>query len=214
MEFYIYHPKNISIAKTFKTNKPMKLTAFMTLILVGFMMACGPSTQISKSWADPSLKDGSLKPFTKILVVAALKDEGSRRIAEDKISAQIKQAAAVPSYSYLTSGDMDQEEVEAKLKKDGFDGVILMRLTDVDKSVSYMPGTAYGGWYGYRYVTPGYYSEDKTLFVETNFYSLLTKKLLCSGTTSTLNPTQFDTTIDEIINAIRTELKMQGLIKS
>ncbi len=185
----------------------------LALSLFGFVVACGPSTQITKSWVDPSLKAGTEKSFTKILVVAALKDEGSRRIAEDKICAQIKNAKAIPSYSYLTSTDTDQEQVEARLKKDGFDGIVLMRLTDVDKSVSYTPGTAYGGWYGYRYATPGYYSEDKTFFVETNFYSLRSNKLLWSGTTSTLNPTQFDRTIDDIITAIRTEMMQQGLIK-
>jgi hypothetical protein len=147
-----------------------------------------------------------------MLVVAALKDESSRRIAEDKIVAAITKVVAVQSYSYLQPTDTDQNLIEEKLKKDGFDGVILMRLVNVDKSVSYTPGTAYGGWYGYRYASPGYYSEDKTFYVETNFYSFEQKKLLWSGTTSTLNPTQLDQTIDDIIKAIRTELISKGLI--
>ncbi len=177
------------------------------------MVSCGPSTQITKSWTDPSWKPGSAVPCKKVLVVASLKDEASRRLAEDKIVAQIKNAVAVASYSYLQPSDTDQKLVEEKLKKDGFDGIILMRLTDVDKSVSYTPGTSYGGWYGYRYATPGYYSEDKTFYVETNFYSLDQNKLMWSGTTSTLNPTQLDKTLDDIILAIKAELYNKGLIK-
>ena len=191
----------------------MKMKVFLQISLIGLMVACSPSTQITKSWTDPSLKPGGTVPFKKVLVVAPLKDESSRRIAEDKIVSQIKKVVAVPSYNYIQPADTDQEKLEEKLKKDGFDGIILMRLTDVNKSVSYTPGTAYGGWYGYRYATPGYYSEDKTFYVETNFYSLDQKKLLWSGTTSTLNPTRLDQTLDEIITAIKNNLIEKGLIK-
>jgi hypothetical protein len=37
--------------------------------------------------------------------------------------------------------------------------------------------------------------------------------MLWSGTTSTLNPTELDQTLDDIIAAIRMELKAEGLIK-
>ncbi|MCX6248341.1 MAG: hypothetical protein NTW10_11465 [Bacteroidetes bacterium] len=190
----------------------MKMKILLPLALIGLMIACGPSTQISKSWTDPSWKPGSVVPFKKVLVIAALKNESSRRIAEDKIVAAIKKIVAVQSYNYIQPTETDQNMLEAKLKKDGFDGLILMRLQDVDKSVSYTPGTSYGGWYGYRHYDPGYYSEDKTFYVETNFYSLDQQKLLWSGTTSTLNPTQVDQTISDIITAIKNELISKGLI--
>jgi hypothetical protein len=63
----------------------MKMKTFLQLSLVGLMIACSPSTQISKTWTDPSWTQGSPAPFKKVLVVAPLKDEASRRIAEDKI---------------------------------------------------------------------------------------------------------------------------------
>ncbi|MCX6244154.1 MAG: hypothetical protein NTU98_05555 [Bacteroidetes bacterium] len=191
----------------------MKMKVFLPLGLIVLMIACSPTTQITKSWTDPSWVPGGVLPFKKVLVVAALKDESSRRLAEDKIVSKVKQVVVVQSYSYLQSTDTDQNKLEEKLKKDGFDGIILVRLTDVDKSVSYTPGTSYGGWYGYRYSSPGYYSEDKTFLVETNFYSLEQKKLMWSGTTSTLNPTQLDQTLDDIITAIRNEMLQKGLIK-
>jgi hypothetical protein len=192
----------------------MKLKLFFPLCLLGLLVACGPSTQISKSWSDPSLTSGSAQNFKKILVVCALKDEASRRTAEDKVAVQIKNIEVVKSYNYLKPEDTDQKQLEERLKNDGFDGIILMHLTDVDKSVSYSPGTSYGGWYGYRYSTPGYFSEDKTFFVETNFYSVNPGKLLWSCTTSTLNPTKLDQTLDDIISSVRIELQKKGLIKS
>ena len=191
----------------------MKRNYYLLMSLFGFLVACSPSTQITKSWTDPAWTASDTALYKKVLVVAPLKDESSRRIAEDKLVASIKKVLAVQSYGYIKSTDTDQNALEERLLKDGFDGIILMRLEDVDKSVSYTPGTSYGGWYGYRYSTPGYYTEDKTFYVETNFYAVEGNKLLWSGTTASLNPSQFDKTLDDIILAIRTELYSKGLIK-
>jgi len=190
----------------------MKLNALLTFSLIGLIFACGPTTKLEKSWADPSF---SLKPspYKKVLVVAPLKDAASQRIAEDKIVKQIKAGTGVQSYSYLKPTDTDEKLLQAQLIKDGFDGIIVMHLTDVEKSVSYNPGTSYGGWYGYRTYTPGYYTEDKTFLVETNMYSVKDDKLMWSGTTSSLNPTSFDKSMDEIIYAIKTELQKKGILE-
>jgi hypothetical protein len=198
----------------------MKLKFFLPLSLAALMVACSPATKLEKSWADPSLATGNIKSFNKVLVVAKLKDESTRRIAEDKVAAQVKAPVAVPSYSYLTAADTDQAQVEAKLKNDGFDGVIMMQIKEVEKSASYTPGTVYAsGWYGgYRggyggiYGSPGHYSVDKTFYVETTIFSLTDNKLLWSGVTSSLNPSKVEKTIDEVIYTVKLELQNKGFI--
>ena len=194
--------------------------SFAFLLIIGFIFtSCGPSTKIEKTWSDPSFTAGSVEAFKKVLVMGLLKDESTRRIAEDKMVAQIKNTTAIQSYTYLQPSDTVRDAVEARLKKDGFDGVIIMHLTTINKSTSYVPGTTYGGWYGYRYGyygyggSPGYYQEDKTYYVETNIYSLGSNKLLWSGTTSSLNPSKLDPTIDAVINTLKSELQKQGLVK-
>ena len=189
---------------------PGKTLLYGSILLLA---GCGPSTKIEKTWTDPSFTTATVQSYKKILVMGLLKDESTRRIAEDKMVAAFKNVTAVQSYSYLQPADTLRSEVEDKLKKDGFDGVVIMRLADVDKSVSYVPGTGYGGWYGYRYSSPGYYQEDKTFYVETNFYSLPETKLLWSGTTSSLNPNKLDRTIDDVINTLKGQLQKQKLIK-
>jgi hypothetical protein len=191
----------------------MKIKFLLPLSLIGLMIACSPSTKLEKTWADPSFNAATIKPFTKILVVSPGKDAVSQRVQEDKIVKQLKLGVGVASYTYLKPTDTDQKLVEAQLIKDGFDGIIMMRLKDVEKTTSYTPGTSYGGWYGYRNYSPGYYSEDKTFQVETNFYSLPDAKLLWSGTTSTLNPTSLDNTMDQIISTIKYELQQKGFLK-
>jgi hypothetical protein len=187
--------------------------ALILLSLTGLMVSCGPSTKLEKSWTDPSLKSAEDIPFTKVFVMAATKDASSNRIVEDKLAAAIENATAVQSYTYLKPEDTDQAQIEEKLRKDGFDGLIIMRLKNVELSQNYVPGSSYGGWYGYRYGSPGYVTTDETFTVETNIYSLKDAKLLWSGTTSTLNPTKMDNTIDAIISTIKYELKRKKLIK-
>lgn len=196
----------------------MKYAKFLPLLLLVFLAACGPSTKIEKTWTDPSFTPGNVN-FHKILVIGQMPDESSRRIAEDKLVAAIKNVTAVPSYTYLLPSDSAISTVDAKLKADSFDGVVIMRLSAVDKSTSYVPGTSYGGYYGrYGYYgggygTSGYYQEDKTYFVETNFYSLPESKLLWSATTSSLNPSKLDKSLDHVITELRIQLQKQKLIK-
>jgi hypothetical protein len=190
----------------------MNLKKFLPFSVMLFMVGCSPSTKIEKTWTDPSFTPSSVQSYKKVLVMGLLKDESTRRIAEDKMVASFKKVSAVQSYSYLQPSDTVRGAVETKLQKDGFDGVVIMRLADVNKSTSYVPGTGYGGWYGYRYASPGYYQEDKTFYVETNFYSLKDSKLLWSGTTSSLNPEKLDKTVNEIIETLKQQLQKQGLM--
>jgi len=198
----------------------MKIRTLLPLSLIGLMLASCSSTKLEKSWADPSFNAATTQPFKKVLIFAPLKDAASQRTAEDKIAAQFKEkGAAVPSYTYLQASDTNQTILDQKLIKDGFDGVISMQLKEVEKSTSYVQGTTYGGYHGYRgyygygAYSPGYYTEDKTFMVETNLFSIRDNKLLWSGTTSSLNPTSFDKTIDEIINTIKYELQKKGFLK-
>ena len=196
----------------------MKRKFLVPIFLVTVLAACGPSTKISKSWMDPSVTPATWKPFQKVLVLGLVKDDATRRIVEDKLAAQFP-GRAVESYKYLSAADTVDADVEAKLIKDGFDGLVYMRLANVEQSTSYVPGTTYGGFYGYRgygygmYGSPGYYQEDKTYNVETNIYSLQPPKLLWSGTTASVNPGKLDKTVDEIIMAVKDEFTKKGLIK-
>ena len=200
----------------------MKFKLVLSALLISLFFGCGPSVTLTKTWTDPSL-NGDTKPFNKVLVIAQLKDDSTRRIAEDKIVASSPRGNFIQSYNYLKPSEKEENLVISELTRDGIDGIILMRLTDIEKTTSYVQGTSYyGGWgyrggyyggYGYGYGSPGYYQEDKTYYVETNIYDVKSNKLLWSGTTSTLNPTKANDAIDDIIAAVKTELNNKGLIK-
>ena len=144
----------------------------------------------AKASGDPSLSKEKFDSYKKVLVIAVLKDETGRRIAEDKLVAAFNTITTVQSYTYLTPVDTTQQIIEQKLKNDGFDGVLYMRLKEVEKSVTYNQGTGFHGGYGWYggYHAPGYYSVDKTFVVETNLYDVAVNKLMWSTTTETINP--------------------------
>jgi hypothetical protein len=205
------------------TLQKMKKLIFAAFIASSFV-SCGPSTEIVKSWQEPGASVSTAAPDSKVLAVALVKDESSRRIVEDQLVKRIG-AKATASYTLLTP-DMVKSGGEAalneKITQGKFTHVVLMRLADVEKETSYVPGTTtgfyggYGRYYGYgagMYSTPGYYQTDKNYFVETAVYSINPEKLLWTGTTKTVNPSKMEKTVNEIADAVSEKMKKDGFLK-
>jgi hypothetical protein len=182
------------------------------------------STQLTNSWKDPA---ASGVKFKKVLTVCACKDDGMRRTVEDRLAAAIQ--GSEPSYSVLSDDQLgDRERTKQALKDGGFDGVVMLRLVSVDKSQTYVPGSAYvvptgyhsmyGGWgyggyaaYGAVY-DPGYVREDQLVNFDTNIYRISDEKLLWASRSQTSNPKSVNTLIDEVIAETAKEMKKQGVI--
>jgi hypothetical protein len=205
----------------------------LIMILTGLLANCGTTTQLRKSWSDPSLANNPVKPFEKVLVIVKARNDMYKKPAEDKLVTRIKYGNAIPSYTYLTPADTAQKELVEKLIKDGFDGVIMMRVKAVVQTETVNPGTSYSTWYGYS--TPYGYSSGvsyelgsyernatsnvdvnsaKDYIIETNIYSLESKMLLWSGVTASMSAKKIDPAITGIVNTIRKELQKKGFIKN
>jgi hypothetical protein len=158
-------------------------------------------------------------PDNKTLAVALVKDETSRRVIEDQLVKRIG-GNTVSSYTILT--DASEEALKQKLTEGKFTHVLLMRLADIEKETSYVPGTTtafyggYGRYYGYgagMYSTPGYYTTDKNYFVETTVYSVNPDKLLWTGTTKTVNPSKLEKSVNDIADIVSEKMKKDGFLK-
>jgi hypothetical protein len=195
----------------------------LLLIVISTLVSCGPSTKIEKSWMEPGASVTASAP-NKVLVIAMVKDETSRRVIEDHLVKRVS-GTGVASYT-LVSTDMLKEASDEALKKIVTDGkfthIILMRLADVEKETSYVPGTTtsfyggYGRYYGYgagMYSSPGYYTTDKNYFVETTVYSINPDKLLWTGTTKTVNPSKVEKTVNDIADVVAEKMKKDGFLK-
>jgi hypothetical protein len=192
-----------------------------SLLCLALLAACAPTTEVLNSWADPSA--GQVR-FKKMLNVCACKDEAMRRTVEDQLSKRI--TGSTSSYTILSQDDLqDRESAKAKVKAGGYDGAVVMVLVSVDRTQTYVPGSAYavpapytsmyGGWgYGWStYYDPGYVDTDQLVDFNTNVYRVQDEKLIWASRTQTTDPTSVGSMVDEIISANISEMKKQKVLE-
>jgi hypothetical protein len=200
---------------------------FIALSLV-FLVSCSSGTAIVSSWRDPDVTNANTE-FKKIMVVALVKNEETRRTIENRIAAIGSKFHS--SYASLngTNLELTKEQKLKVLHDENYDAAITMRLVDTVKETDYTPGTntsmyyggfrgmygGFGGWYGMYspvYYDPGYYQESTSYLVEIDVFSLKSDKLIWTGTTKSSNGTDVGLLVDSIIATVIQEMKKDGFI--
>jgi hypothetical protein len=177
------------------------------------------------TWCEPDKKI-TINDLSKVLVVAMFRTETGSRKAEDQMVGYLK-GKGVVSYNYLDANfnKKNEEAIREKIKTDGFDGAVTMRLVDVEKEKIYTPGeinfypSYYRNFSGYYYNrlnyirTPGYYTTTKTYTIETNVYSIKMDKIIWSGLTETTNPDGVKKMTAEVAKVVYKQMLKEGFIK-
>lgn len=196
---------------------PTKTTRSLALTLALLLAGCA-STQIVDSWTAPGLTPADLQ-FQHIVAIAVLPDLTNQRVAEDALAATAKQTRISPAYALLSAADRsDAERLRATLSRAGVDGAVTVRLVRVEDKETYVPGTTHvigGGYYGYYsrvYVDPGHYRTDTFVHIETTLHDVENGKLLWSGTSKSMNPSNVRAAIRGVMDAARGDLRKQGLL--
>lgn len=204
---------------------------YLILLAAIILSGCSSNTSIVSSWRDPKITVAQ-EHFKKVLVVVLVKDEASRRTAENRIAASNE--IFKTSYQYLneSTSQLTKEQKLKILQDENFDGVITMRLVSTEKETNYVPGTytgmyyggfdgmytnvygyGFGNWYGMyspSFYDPGYYQETTSYMVETNIFSLKENKLIWTGTTKSEYVTDLGQTVDAIMQAVVAEMRKDG----
>jgi hypothetical protein len=192
----------------------MKKISFAMLVLAVFnLVACGPSQKITSSWKNPQIDP--VPRYTKLFITAMVPNQNYRSIIERDL-----EAAAV-AHGLKTVSDMDifpttfskenaptKEEVLKKVRAAGADAILTISLVDKTSETRYVPGTTaftphmgfggFGGYYGYAYgygsmySTPGYYTEDKTYFMEARIFDVATENMIWSAQSEAYNPSKIE----------------------
>ncbi|HRI19814.1 MAG TPA: hypothetical protein PLA68_02620 [Panacibacter sp.] len=121
---------------------------------------------------------------------------------------------------------------EAFLKKVsdlGCETIFTVALVDKQSETRYNPGSSsiyapypmygyygrFGGYYGYSSMmySPGYYSTDKTYFLESNLYDAKTEELLLSIQSKAENPPAIQKSSKLYTESLIKELESLGLLK-
>lgn len=176
----------------------MKKSCIMLSILSAILTisACGPSVKLTGSWSETPAPQ---RNFSRILVMAIGKDLSKRKLGEDGVCKELR------GYGYNAATSLDElgpdfanrndsSAMQKTLLGKGFDGIITIRVLDVNEHDRWVPGNVYygpvgfyRGFYGYYYRVWGYYAEpgyrtvDVEVLLESNLYEVLTGRLLWSG---------------------------------
>jgi hypothetical protein len=177
-------------------------------------------TKLLQSWADPS---AGQYQFKKLLAVAVIQHPDIRRDAEQAIVRNIRRVKAYPSITILAQGaEKDMEGTKRKLLEAGFDGVVVMRLVNLDNKIQYVAPTlpdpyvnyhSYSMWAFNSMAGPSDMRYKLSLQIETLVYSLTDDKRLYVGVSETTNPESPANLVDQIAKVLGKELQKKGIVK-
>lgn len=203
------------------------LRLFLAAAAVSLLAAC-QTTSIQSAWYDTSYRGG---PFRKVVVIASDGTTSDSRVFEDIFVQKLRATGidAVPGYTTVPADARRAEgPFAAAVQATGADGVILVRLLRVDThtqvSTVMVPGPMgpWGGFYG-----PGFYggglwaggfypapsvTQYQVASVETNVYSVPTRRLVWAATTQTVDPGTVVKEAPNYADLIIGQLQQRGLV--
>jgi hypothetical protein len=208
----------------------MKFRIFSLLVLSVITWGCGPTQKITGSWASPEAT--AKGPYNKVFVVVLSPNSTANydieaQMANTLISRGFKVLRSTDIFppKFSITQDLTREQLTDAIAKRGCDAVLMLSLLDSKEVESYNPGTVYapvnygyyGSYYGYynhyypAVYSPGYYSVDKTYYLETNLYDLKDDILLWSVQSEARNPKDINTWFKSYSNMLISHLKSKGL---
>lgn len=203
----------------------MKKLPFLSFIAVVVIALSCNTTKITSSWREPN-KTVYLNSLKKVLVVAFFKDETSRHKAEDQMSSFLN-GNGLQSYKYWGSSfnKNHEKDIRAKIRGDGFDGAVTMRLIDVEKEKTYTSRNTllYPNYYrsfsdyyiqnwGYH-SNNGYFTTTKIYTIETNVFSIKEDRIIWTGLTKTTNPAGVDKLMAEVSHVVYKKMLKEGFVR-
>jgi hypothetical protein len=200
----------------------------LCLVVAGLLASCSTTSMINR-WTDPAYTGGKMK---HVLVLGVSGNPAMRRSFEDSYVSRLGayKVQAEPSYrQFPDAGQITKEEVEAYVRAQGIDHVLVARIVDRQTVQEYVPPTVstmyapsypgyYGGWYPYysmsysTVVSPGYTYERVIVTVETNVYDVPSTKMIWNGMTDTEMGDTVANHIADYIDVVISYLKRDKLI--
>jgi len=196
---------------------PGSVISILSIILVA---GCA-STRSVVEWQD----EGYAGKLDNILVIAAIEDNARRRAIEDAYVEDFAASSvgATPGYTLISSTTgLSREIVEAAIAGQNLDAVLVTRLAGVEEVEEYQPPTTYTHYRSYhryyahsmRYSSPGYYRKYQVLMLETNLYDTVTKQLIWSMQSESIDASAPQKVIDAQIALTIDRLIARGLVDS
>jgi hypothetical protein len=204
------------------------ISLFMLAIL---LLACTSSQKITGVWVNrEALPKG---PYHSIFILVLSQNADANFMVEYDMASLMAtrgrktvKSSTIFLPNSLSTGSITREQMAKIIKDVGCDAVFTIALLDTKTEEHYQPGTAYypmsygyyGSYYGYynhyypQIYSPGYYTTDKTFYIETNFYDLASDQLLWSIQSQAYNPAGLESWFKSYSSNLIARLKKEGLI--
>ena len=190
----------------------IKNASLIFFVLTGLIFSCKPSQRITTAWVNP---DRPAKKYTTVFIGALIQKSEVKFAIEDDLGAAAvaKGFKVIRGYelfppNFNKDNMKDKELVLKVIRNKGCDVILTVAIIDqksethyVSSSVSYSPYAGYGaygayggGFYGYynywqpTIYNPGYYTTDKTYFIEANAFDVETQAMIWSVQSKAYNP--------------------------
>ncbi|MBO9731236.1 MAG: DUF4136 domain-containing protein [Chitinophaga sp.] len=212
------------------------MKAIINAALIGALCllgACGTTVNMTGTWKAPEAPaDG----FHNMLVVAVTSKLDVQQMVEGRMVDALKRHGVVAASGlgyfppkFDPRNEADKAATADKMRAAGYTSVLTVSLVNKESESRYVPGSVYApypafgwygrfwGYYGYMYnsvYSPGYYTTDKTYFLESNLYDLSQDgKLVWSGQSETYNPNSLESFAKAFAAKVSTALDNAGLLK-
>jgi len=217
----------------FKSINGINHSVYLFAVLSSILSACTPSQKITTSWVNREALP--MGPYKSIFVVAITQNNSAQYIVEDQLSKlltsrgkKVVRSNDIFPPGIAGNGEISKEVLVNAIKRTGCEAIFVIALLDIKTDERYHEGTyydpmshydyyrSYYGYYSYRYpqvYEPGYYTTDKTYFLETNFYDVATDQLLWSIQSNAYNPSDLESMFKTYSGLILAQLKKEGLIQ-
>jgi hypothetical protein len=206
----------------------MKKTIFSIALATAFF-SCSPSMKTTSSWVntDKSATEGKTYKTVFISVITSKLEVRTKLENELALAVEKRGLIAIKSidkFPPITAGAKpSKEETLELIKKQGTDLILTTALIDKTSETRYVQGTStiYAPRYGYRgyyggawgYSDPGYYTTDKTYFLESNLFDAKSEVGIWSTQTEAYNPTSIEKSSKKYTELIIAQMEKDGVIK-
>ena len=178
------------------------------ILMLAVLAGCATSRLVTQQ----SNPDYVGKSFKTVMVVGVTSDEIVRRTFEDRVAALLgkRGAKGIPGYSMASRGQVEEAELRQIIARSGADGVLITRVTRVDRGATTAPGATVGvGLYGYyggvwQTVTtaPQQISGPTWTLSETRLFDARTGTLAWTGIVDTRENDNLGAALTQYVNLI------------
>lgn len=216
-----------------------QLKSFLILLIIGaaFNSCSTTKVRVIGTWVNKEKVPALKGKVTSVFITVMTQNEVVKSVLENDLAdaAAAKGIKSVKSYYVFgpvrTKENLPPKDLVLKnIRSLGCNVIFTVVLLDQTSETRYVQGSGvsvyapyphygyygnFGSYYGYSSTvyTPGYYTEDKTYYIESNLYDANTEELLVSMQTKVANPSEIEKSGKQYTKALIQELENQGLLK-